>query len=149
MYTFMTPQTMKKLVTLCYVLLSVASVSSGTFCLSNTRCPSGQPWCVQNCSAVAIREFNLTASHGNCEISSTNSGITYGCHIGPCSTELCVVPSVADAANETRCCCTGNFCNTNFTVSPTTPSDYQIYPSLPSHVTTGNMHSSCLVCTVL
>ena len=137
----MTPQTMNKLVTLCCVLLSVAGVSSGTFCLSNTRCPRDQAWCVQNCSAIAIEEFNLTASHGNCEISSTNSGITYGCLIGTCSTEHCVASSVADTANETRCCCTRDFCNTNFTVPPTIPTDYHIYPSPPSHVTPGNMNS--------
>ena len=131
---------------LCCLVLSIATISSGTFCLSNTNCPHDQPWCVKNCSAVGIEEFNLTASHGNCKISSTNGGTTYDCHIGSCTTELCVASGAPDT-NDTTCCCTGDFCNANFSsVSPTTtPPHYHIYPSFPSHVTSGSyVHSQYL-----
>ena len=128
---------------LCCLVLSIVTISSGTFCLSNIKCPHGQ-WCVQNCSAVAVEEFNLTASDGNCKI-STNIDITYGCHIGSCTTELCVASTVPDT-DDITCCCTGDFCNTNFTVSPTTTPNYHIYSSFPSHITSGmSVHSQYLV----
>ena len=132
--TFVAPQAMERLVIMCCLVLSIATISSGTLCLSNTNCPHDQLWCVQNCSAVAIEEFNLTASHGNCKISSTNAGNIYDCHIGSCTTELCD----ASGTNDTTCCCTGDFCNTNFSASPTTPPHHHIYPSFPRHVTSGS-----------
>lgn len=137
---FVALQVMDRLVILCCLLSSITSISSGTLCLSNTACPDDQTLCVRNCSAVAVEEFNLTASHGNCMISSTisgsNSDTIYGCHIGTCDTEACVASS-AEVASGITCCCNEDFCNTNLTVSPTAPTYYHIYPSFPSHVTTG------------
>ncbi len=133
-------QVMERLVILCCFLLCMVSISNGALCLSNTACPYDQAWCVEDCSAVAIEQFNLTASHGNCKISSasgaSNNDIVYGCHIDSCSTNPCIASRTEDT-NGISCCCTDNFCNTNFTVSPTTPTYHHIYSSFPSHTTPG------------
>jgi len=107
------------------------------------ECPPDHSQCVQNCSAIAIELYNLTASHGNCKISSTVDGMDsddiYGCYIGPCSTDspgLCTVPSTAEDIDEVTCCCTEDYCNTNFADSPTT-STTNIYPYFPNHTTPG------------
>lgn len=138
---------MERLVVLCCLLLSIVSVSSGTLCLSNMECPSDQLWCVQNCSAVAIEEYNLTALYGNCKISSTVDGSDrddiYGCYIGSCSTDspglYTASSTVAEDTDEVTYCCTGDLCNTNFTDAPTaSTNDYNhIYPFFPSHTTPG------------
>ena len=142
----MTSQVMEQLVILSCLLSGMVGISNGALCLSNTACRHDQAWCVKDCGAVAVEQFNLTASHGNCKISSTvggsNSDITYGCHIDSCSTNQCVASRTEDT-NQMSCCCTENFCNTNFTVSPTTPTYNHIYSSFPSHTTPG-AHPLCL-----
>ncbi|XP_065882657.1 activin receptor type-2B-like isoform X2 [Dysidea avara] len=112
---------------LCSILLvSMITVTNSASCLSNdvVDCPdinNGVPFCVVNCSQVAIEQYNQPASHGNCQLLFELGGIRrQACFIDECPFTECI-PVVREDVSAIECCCTEDFCNLNFTAPSTSP----------------------------
>ena len=140
-FTCFSMQVMKeRLVIFFCLLLCAVSVSDAAICLSNQGCPNNGTVCLINCSAVAVEQFNQSASQGNCRLSVTSRTTyeVYGCFINDCNTsypEMCLPELTADETGFT-CCCTIDVCNNDFHTPP--PSSIAI-----------QVHSVCMYNSIL
>ena len=120
---FCSLQVMPTIPVLCLILLiSLASIANATICISNEDCHYGTDLCYIDCSQVAIKRFNLPASHGNCGLlfKLGSSATRHMCYIGECETTQCypVIP-----VGLVGCCCTEDLCNDE---RPTPPGNYSV-----------------------
>lgn len=144
---------MEGFVFFCCALLFMVGISDAVMCISNVNCPNNGTICLLNCSVIAVQQFGLPASHGNCRLLVTNTDdIIHSCYIDECTTsfpELCVALSV-EGEHATACCCTDDYCNTQFHDPPDVTDDDRnktvdgvknttahIYKTFPNHTTEG------------
>ena len=110
---------------LCSVLLvSMISVTNAVLCFSTDAedCPGStdNPFCIVNCSQVAIERFNQPASHGNCGLFFEVGGTArrHACYVNECPFTECI-PITMEGASTIDCCCTEDLCNQEFATPPT------------------------------
>ena len=146
---------------LCSILLvSMITVTNSASCLSNdvVDCPdinNGVPFCVVNCSQVAIEQYNQPASHGNCQLLFELGGIRrQACFIDECPFTECI-PVVREDVSAIECCCTEDFCNLNFTAPSTSPTPspppvvdlvHLYFDEFPHHTNDTGMYVCLSVC---
>jgi len=131
----------------------MVSFSDAAQCISTVDCPMNMSVCILNCSKVAVEQLNQPASQGNCRAIASDGGtLMQSCFFDECPTsspEYCV-PLRVEGHPVTECCCTVDYCNSQFQNPPNVTDENKnetaesvinatrhIYKTFPNHTTEG------------